>query len=119
MEFYFSDSNLPTDNFMRKTVSESEDGSIPFFFFGFPPISIIVVVIIWFGAFAEIIFKFSIVDLDRECTVVSLGLICSFNRMRKHLNLGDVKSDEVSQDTVAAVAQALRSSASLKVSEDG
>ncbi|KAL1337828.1 hypothetical protein HN51_032525 [Arachis hypogaea] len=77
VEFYFSDSNLPTDNFMRKTVSESEDG------------------------------------------MVSLALLCSFNRMRKHLNLGDVKADEISKDTVAAVAQALRSSSSLKISEDG
>lgn len=39
--------------------------------------------------------------------------------MRKHLNLGDVKPAEVTQDTVKAVAQALRDSASLKVSEDG
>ncbi|MED6110734.1 hypothetical protein PIB30_045595 [Stylosanthes scabra] len=77
VEFYFSDSNLPTDNFMRKTVSESEDG------------------------------------------MVSLALLCSFNRMRKHLNLGEVKVDEVSEDTVAAVAQALRTSSSLKISEDG
>ncbi|KAJ1396393.1 Winged helix-like DNA-binding domain superfamily [Sesbania bispinosa] len=77
VEFYFSDSNLPTDSFMRKTVTESEDG------------------------------------------MVSLALICSFNRMRKHLNLGDVKPDEVTQDTVNAVAQVLRNSATLKVSEDG
>ncbi|XP_061339317.1 la protein 1-like [Gastrolobium bilobum] len=77
VEFYFSDSNLPIDSFMRKTVSESEDG------------------------------------------MVSLALICSFNRMRKHLNLGDIKPDEVTEDTVNAVAQALRNSASLKVSEDG
>lgn len=28
VEFYFSDSNLPRDNFLRKTVTESEDGSI-------------------------------------------------------------------------------------------
>lgn len=39
--------------------------------------------------------------------------------MRKHLNLGDVKPDEVAQDTVNAVAQTLRNSASLRVSEDG
>ncbi|XP_027356419.1 la protein 1-like [Abrus precatorius] len=77
VEFYFSDSNLPMDSFMRKTVTESKDG------------------------------------------MVSLALICSFNRMRKHLNLGDVKADEVARDTVNAVAQALRNSASLKVSEDG
>ncbi|KAL9253486.1 La protein 1-like protein [Drosera capensis] len=26
VEFYFSDSNLPRDNFLRKTIGESEDG---------------------------------------------------------------------------------------------
>lgn len=26
MEFYFSDSNLPIDDFLKKTVTESEDG---------------------------------------------------------------------------------------------
>ncbi|XP_057434673.1 la protein 1 [Lotus japonicus] len=77
VEFYFSDSNLPKDNFMRKTVSESEDG------------------------------------------MVSLALLCSFNRMRQHLNLGDVKAEDVTEDTVKAVAHVLRNSASLKVSEDG
>ncbi|XP_020223777.1 la protein 1 [Cajanus cajan] len=77
VEFYFSDSNLPRDNFLKKTVTESEDG------------------------------------------MVSLALICSFNRMRKHLNLGDDKSAEVTEETVKAVAQALRNSASLRVSEDG
>ncbi|XP_019438407.1 PREDICTED: la protein 1-like isoform X1 [Lupinus angustifolius] len=77
VEFYFSDSNLPTDVFMRKTVTESEDG------------------------------------------MVSLALICSFNRMRKHLNLGDIKPDQVSVETVDAVAQVLRNAASLKISEDG
>ncbi|KAL2346905.1 hypothetical protein Fmac_000905 [Flemingia macrophylla] len=77
VEFYFSDSNLLTDGFMRKSITESEDG------------------------------------------MISLVLICSFNRMRMHLKLGDVKPDEVSQDTVNAVAQTLRNSASLKVSEDG
>ncbi|KAL2655568.1 hypothetical protein AAZV13_04G074000 [Glycine max] len=76
VEFYFGDSNLLTDGFMRKSITESED-------------------------------------------VISLALICSFNRMRKHLNLGDVKPDEVAQETVNTVAQTLRNSASLKVSEDG
>lgn len=28
MEFYFSDSNLPGDPFLLKTIQESEDGSI-------------------------------------------------------------------------------------------
>ncbi|KAG4931020.1 hypothetical protein JHK87_047777 [Glycine soja] len=77
VEFYFSDSNLPRDNFLRKTVTESEDG------------------------------------------MVSLALICSFNRMRTHLNLGDVKLDGVTKDTVKAVAQALKNSALVRVSEDG
>ncbi|KAK7352849.1 hypothetical protein VNO80_18279 [Phaseolus coccineus] len=77
VEFYFSDSNLLTDGFMRKSITESEDG------------------------------------------LISLALICSFNRMRKHLTLGDVKPDGVPEDTVKAVAQTLRNSASLKVSEDG
>ncbi|KAL2318216.1 hypothetical protein Fmac_032092 [Flemingia macrophylla] len=77
VEFYFSDSNLPRDNFLKKTVSESEDG------------------------------------------MVSLALICSFNRMRKHLNLGDDKSAEVTEETVKAVAQTLRNSTLLRVSEDG
>ncbi|KAG2389968.1 La protein [Vigna angularis] len=77
VEFYFSDSNLPTDKFLKKTVSESEDG------------------------------------------MVSLALICSFNRMRKHLKLEEVKSAEVPDDTVKAVAQALKDSALVRVSEDG
>ncbi|XP_004498482.1 la protein 1 [Cicer arietinum] len=77
VEFYFSDSNLPRDDFLRKTVTESEDG------------------------------------------MVSLALICSFNRMRKHLNLGDVKADDVKEDTVKAVAEVLKNAASLKISEDG
>ncbi|KAK7377348.1 hypothetical protein VNO80_02771 [Phaseolus coccineus] len=77
VEFYFSDSNLPRDNFLKKTISESEDG------------------------------------------MVSLALICSFNRMRKHLKLEEVKPVEVTEDTVKAVAQALKDSALVRVSEDG
>ncbi|XP_028781215.1 la protein 1 [Neltuma alba] len=77
VEFYFSDSNLPRDNFLKKCIGESEDG------------------------------------------MVSLALICSFTRMRKHLNLDDVKPDEVPGDTVKAVAETLRKSESLKISEDG
>ncbi|KAK9273502.1 hypothetical protein L1049_018312 [Liquidambar formosana] len=77
VEFYFSDSNLPRDNFLKKSISESEDG------------------------------------------MVSLALICSFSRMRSHLGLGDVKPDEVSDDTVKAVAETLRQSTFIKVSEDG
>ncbi|KAA8521793.1 hypothetical protein F0562_012466 [Nyssa sinensis] len=39
--------------------------------------------------------------------------------MRNHLNLGDAKPEEVSEDTVRAVAETLRNSSFLKVSEDG
>lgn len=51
--------------------------------------------------------------------MVDLALICSFTRMRNHLNLGNVKADEVPEDTVKAVAETLKKSTSLKVSEDG
>ncbi|KAF3446443.1 hypothetical protein FNV43_RR11622 [Rhamnella rubrinervis] len=77
VDFYFSDSNLPRDGFLKKSINESEDG------------------------------------------LVSLALICSFTRMRNFLNLGDVKPDDVSEDTVKAVAETLRKSTLLKVSEDG
>ncbi|CAN6268402.1 unnamed protein product [Urochloa humidicola] len=78
VEFYFSDSNLPRDGFLRKTVEESEDG------------------------------------------LVSLALICSFSRMRSHLGLeGEVKPETVPEETVLAVAEVLRRSSSLRVSEDG
>lgn len=77
VEFYFSDSNLPRDKFLRSTVEQSEDG------------------------------------------LVSLALICSFARMRSHLGLGSVKSSDISEETVLAVAEVLRKSSSLKVSEDG
>ncbi|KAL0394059.1 UNVERIFIED_CONTAM: La protein 1 [Sesamum latifolium] len=77
VEFYFSDSNLPRDAFLKKTISESDDG------------------------------------------MVSLALISSFSRMRGHLGLGDVKPEDVSEDTVKAVAETLRTSTFLKVSEDG
>uniref|UniRef100_A0A2N9J4A7 La protein 1 n=1 Tax=Fagus sylvatica TaxID=28930 RepID=A0A2N9J4A7_FAGSY len=77
VEFYFSDSNLPRDNFLKKSISESEDG------------------------------------------MVDLALICSFSRMRSHLNLGNMKPDEVPEDTVKAVAETLKTSTFLKVSEDG
>ncbi|KAL3844158.1 hypothetical protein ACJIZ3_001561 [Penstemon smallii] len=77
VEFYFSDSNLPRDAFLKKTISESDGG------------------------------------------MVSLALICSFSRMRGHLGLGEVKPEDVSEDTVKAVAETLRTSTFLKVSEDG
>lgn len=77
VEFYFSDSNLPKDGFLRKTVEESEDG------------------------------------------LVSLALICSFSRMRSHLDLGVAKPEDISDDTVQSVAEALKASSFLKISEDG
>lgn len=51
--------------------------------------------------------------------MVSLALICSFARMRNHLGLGNVKPEEVPEETVQAVAETLRKSVALKVSEDG
>lgn len=77
VEFYFSDSNLPRDKFLRTTVEQSEDG------------------------------------------LVSLGLICSFSRMRNYLGLGDMKPEEVPEETVLAVAEILRKSSFLRVSDDG
>ncbi|XP_010926805.1 la protein 1 [Elaeis guineensis] len=78
VEFYFSDSNLPRDNFLKKTVQQSEDG------------------------------------------LVSLALICSFSRMKSHLGLNAaVKPEDVPEETVLAVAEVLRRSSSLRVSEDG
>ncbi|XP_007012058.2 PREDICTED: la protein 1 [Theobroma cacao] len=77
VEFYFSDSNIPRDDFLKKKISESEDG------------------------------------------MVSLALICSFSKMRAHLNLGAVKAEDVPELTLKAVAETLRASSSLKVSEDG
>ena len=54
-----------------------------------------------------------------ETTVVSLSLICSFSRMRGHLGLGEIKAENVSEDTVKAVAETLKKSTTLKISEDG
>lgn len=54
-----------------------------------------------------------------EYLVVSLALICSFSRMRTHLGLGDAKPEDVPEDTVMAVAETLRTSSFLKISEDG
>ncbi|KAL5729208.1 hypothetical protein ACHQM5_002187 [Ranunculus cassubicifolius] len=78
VEFYFSDSNLPRDGFLTKTINESDDG------------------------------------------LVSLALICSFSRMRSHLGLDkDVKEDGIPEETLKAVAETLRPSGFLKLSEDG
>ncbi|CAN6245078.1 unnamed protein product [Urochloa humidicola] len=78
VEFYFSDSNLPRDKFLRETVEQSDDG------------------------------------------LVSLALICSFSRMKSHLGLdAAVKPETVPEETVLAVAEVLRHSPVLRVSEDG
>ncbi|GMI92545.1 La protein 1, INVOLVED IN rRNA PROCESSING 2 [Hibiscus trionum] len=77
VEFYFSDSNIPRDTFLKKKISESDDG------------------------------------------MVCLALICSFSKMRSHLNLREVKAEDVPEATLKAVAETLRTSSSLKVSEDG
>ncbi|KAA0065026.1 hypothetical protein IC582_006293 [Cucumis melo] len=78
VEFYFSDSNLPRDGFLRKSISESPDG------------------------------------------MVDLSLICTFTRMKGHLELKqDVTPEDFPEDTLKAVAETLRTSSSLKVSEDG
>lgn len=39
--------------------------------------------------------------------------------MKLHLKLGDEKAEDISEDTVKAVAETLRTSSFLKVSEDG
>jgi hypothetical protein len=58
--------------------------------------------------------------LGVDSAVVSLALICSFSRMRSHLGLeGDVKPENVPEETVLAVADVLRGSSALRVSEDG
>ncbi|KAJ6406359.1 hypothetical protein OIU84_009975 [Salix udensis] len=54
-----------------------------------------------------------------EDGMVSLALICSFKKMKGYLKLMDVKPEEIPEATVQAVAETLRKSTSLKVSEDG
>lgn len=39
--------------------------------------------------------------------------------MKEHLHLGNVKSEDIPEDTLKAVAETLRKSSSLKLSEDG
>lgn len=77
VEFYFSDSNLPSDKFLRKCLEESGDGFI------------------------------------------SLPLVCSFSRMRSYLGLKEAGPDKVPADVTASVAEVLRKSTSLRVSDDG
>lgn len=50
---------------------------------------------------------------------MSLALICSFSKMRGYLKLGDTKGDDIPEDTIKAVADTLRTSSALKISEDG
>lgn len=57
--------------------------------------------------------------MSKLYAVVSLSLICSFTRMRGHLGLGAVKPEEVPEEVVLSVAETLRKSALLKISEDG
>lgn len=52
-------------------------------------------------------------------TVVSLPLVCSFGRMRSHLSLKESGPDKVPAETIAAVAEVLRKSTVLKLSDDG
>ncbi|PON88438.1 Lupus La protein [Trema orientale] len=78
VEFYFSDSNLPRDDFLRKSVSRSPNG------------------------------------------LVSLALICTFSRMRNFLCLSrNTKRGDVPDRIVKSVAEILRKSNCLKVSDDG
>ncbi|MCO5561202.1 hypothetical protein L7F22_014822 [Adiantum nelumboides] len=77
VEFYFSDSNLPGDKFLRRCVEEAADG------------------------------------------LVSLPLVCSFGRMRNHLSLKESGPDKVPKETTEAVAEVLRKSTVLRVSDDG
>lgn len=52
--------------------------------------------------------------------VVSLSLICSFTRMKNHLGLdAALKPEDIPEEIVLAVADVLRSSTSLRISEDG
>jgi hypothetical protein len=63
---------------------------------------------------------FSTWTVGCDSAVVSLPLICSFSRMRSHLGLeGDVKPETVPEEMVRAVADVLRGSTALLVSEDG
>ncbi|KAJ9190196.1 hypothetical protein P3X46_001423 [Hevea brasiliensis] len=77
VEFYFSDSNLPRDDFLMKKVSQGKDG------------------------------------------MVSLGLVCSFSRIRAFLGLGKIRQDDIPYRVLKSVAEILRKSDFLKVSDDG
>lgn len=51
--------------------------------------------------------------------MVNLALICSFSRMRSHLGLGSVKREEIPNEILRAVAEILRGSTFVKLSDDG
>lgn len=50
---------------------------------------------------------------------MSLALLCTFSRMRNHLGLGRMKRDEIPERILDGVAEILRKSDFLKVSDDG
>ena len=53
MEFYFSDSNLPIDDFLKKTVRESDDGRKFLYLLCFLFLFVIGQVLLMFGFFGE------------------------------------------------------------------
>ncbi|KAL4579481.1 hypothetical protein LXL04_015629 [Taraxacum kok-saghyz] len=123
VEFYFSDSNLPRDDFLKKTIAESEDGSKTEvekrISQVLSPILQVMCIMCLFECKNVSLCQMLFMIFLTESTVVSLALICSFSRMRGHLSLGDVKVEDVPEDTVAAVAETLKNSTTVKISEDG
>ncbi|XP_038886452.1 la protein 1 [Benincasa hispida] len=79
----------------------------------------------------QVEFYFSDSNLPRDCFLmkninespdgmVNLSLICTFSRMRSHLELKhETRPDEIPEDIIKAVGETLRSSSTVKVSEDG
>jgi lupus La protein len=113
VEFYFSDSNLPRDKFLREKVEQSDDGRNDL---SRRSISSSMSTVFCFFAGNLLIFFYFL----GNCAVVSLALICSFSRMKSHLGLdAAVKPETVPEETVLAVAEVLRRSPVLRVSEDG
>ncbi|OMO54078.1 hypothetical protein CCACVL1_28078 [Corchorus capsularis] len=55
----------------------------------------------------------------RILKLVNLDIICSFSRMRNYLGLGRVKKDDIPEAILKGVAEILRKSDFLKVSDDG
>ncbi|KAL9253483.1 La protein 1-like protein [Drosera capensis] len=95
VEFYFSDSNLPRDYFLRKTIGESEDGCMVEFYFSDSNLP------------RDYFLRKTIGESEDGCM------------MRGHLSLGEAKPEDISEETLMAVANTLRTSGFLKVSEDG